>query len=120
MTVLVGGMRVLNANWDGSKHGVFTEPAGAADQRLLRQPARHGTKWQAADENQDVFDGYDRKTGEKKWTGSRVDLIFGSHSELRALCEVYGSDDGEEKFVQDFVAAWNKVMNLDRYDVKTA
>ena len=120
MTVLVGGMRVLNANWDGSHHGVFTERPEQLTNDFFVNLLDLGTKWQAADENQDVFEGYDRKTGEKKWTGSRVDLIFGSHSELRALCEVYGSDDGEEKFVQDFIAAWTKVMNLDRYDMTTA
>ena len=120
MTALVGGMRVLNANWDGSKHGVFTNRPEQLTNDFFVNLLDLGTKWQAADENQDVFDGYDRKTGEKKWTGSRVDLIFGSHSELRALCEVYGANDGEEKFVQDFVAAWNKVMNLDRYDLPKA
>jgi catalase-peroxidase len=120
MTALVGGMRVLNANWDGSQHGVFTNRPEQLTNDFFVNLLDLGTKWQAADENQDVFDGYDRKTGEKKWTGSRVDLIFGSHSELRALCEVYGSNDGEEKFVQDFVAAWNKVMNLDRYDLPKA
>jgi catalase-peroxidase len=120
MTALVGGMRVLNANWDGSKHGVFTDRPEQLTNDFFVNLLDLGTKWQAADENQDVFDGYDRKTGGKKWTGSRVDLIFGSHSELRALCEVYGANDGEEKFVQDFVAAWNKVMNLDRYDLPKA
>jgi catalase-peroxidase len=118
MTVLVGGMRVLNANWDGSQHGVLTDRPETLSNDFFVNLLDLGTQWKASDDSQQVFEGYDRTTGDKKWTGSRVDLIFGSHSELRALCEVYGSADGEEKFVHDFVAAWNKVMNLDRFDLE--
>ena len=116
MTVLIGGLRVLDANAGGSKHGVFTEPARRADQRLLRQPAGHGARSGSRPTPRGVFEGRDRKTGKAKWTGTRVDLVFGSHSELRALAEVYASADAKEKFVHDFVAAWAKVMNLDRFD----
>ncbi len=118
MTVLVGGMRVLGANYDHSKHGVFTERPGALSNDFFVNLLNFNTTWKASDSNSNVFEGRDRKTGELKWTGTRVDLIFGSNSELRALAEVYGCSDSQEKFLKDFVAAWNKVMNLDRFDLK--
>ncbi|HNR07811.1 MAG TPA: catalase/peroxidase HPI [Saprospiraceae bacterium] len=117
MTVLVGGMRVLNANFDQSKHGVFTKHPEALTNDFFVNLLDLNTGWNAISEAKDVFEGRDRKTGEVKWTGTRVDLIFGSNSELRALSEVYGSSDAKEKFMQDFVAAWTKVMNLDRFDL---
>ena len=117
MTVLLGGLRVLGANAGQSKHGVFTKQPGQADQRLLRQPARHEHGVAAGAGADDVYEGRDRKTKAVKWTGTRVDLIFGSHSQLRALAEVYACADAKEKFVKDFVAAWTKVMNLDRFDL---
>ncbi len=118
MTVLIGGMRVLNANYDGSKHGVFTKNPGQLTNDFFVNLLDLGTTWKATSEAQEVFEGRDRKTGELKWTGTRVDLIFGSNSELRAVAEVYGSENSEEKFIHDFVAAWDKVMNLDRFDLK--
>lgn len=118
MTVLIGGMRVLDANYDGSDHGVFTDQPGVLTNDFFRNLLDLGTTWKATSEEKQLFEGRDRKTGEVKWTGTRSDLIFGSDSELRALAEVYGSGDSEEKFVKDFVAAWNKVMNLDRFDLK--
>jgi len=117
MTVLVGGMRVLNANFGGSSHGVFTDTPGALSNEFFVNLLDMGTTWQATTEDEDVFEGRDRATGELKWTGTRVDLVFGSNSELRAVAEVYGCADSEEKFVRDFVAAWDKVMNLDRFDL---
>jgi catalase-peroxidase len=117
MTVLIGGMRVLNTNYDGSKHGVFSKRPGALTNDFFVNLLDMGTTWKATTADQDVFEGRDRKSGEVKWTGTRVDLVFGSNSELRALAEVYGSSDAGEKFVNDFVAAWNKVMNLDRFDL---
>lgn len=117
MTVLVGGMRMLNANFDHSKHGMFTDRPEALTTDFFVNLLDMGTTWKAVSDKEDLFEGRDRKTGKVKWTGSRVDLIFGSHSELRALAEVYASDDAKEKFVHDFVAAWNKVMNLDRFDI---
>ncbi len=117
MTVLVGGMRVLNANFDHSKHGVFTNRPEVLSNDFFVNLLDLGTKWAATSEAQDQFEGRDRVTGELKWTGTRVDLIFGSNSELRALAEVYACEDAQAKFVQDFVAAWNKVMNLDRFDL---
>jgi len=117
MTVLVGGMRVLNANVAQSQYGVFTNRPETLTNDFFVNLLDMGTEWKAASEAGDVFEGGDRATGELKWTGSRVDLIFGSNSQLRALAEVYGSDDSLEKFVHDFVAAWNKVMNLDRFDL---
>ena len=120
MTVLVGGMRVLNANCGGSPHGVFTNRPETLTNDFFVNLLDMSTAWKATSEDQDVFEGRDRATGERKWTGSRVDLIFGSHSQLRALAEVYASEDSREKFVHDFVAAWDKVMNLDRFDLARA
>ena len=117
MTVLVGGMRVLNTNVGQSKHGVFTQRPEALTNDFFVNLLDMGTEWKAVSDTKDLFEGHDRKTGEVKWTGSRVDLVFGSNSQLRALAEVYGSSDGQAKFVQDFVAAWTKVMNLDRFDL---
>ncbi len=117
LTVLVGGLRVLNANFGKSQHGVFTKRPEALTNDFFVNLLVMGTEWTAVSDAKDVFEGRDRKTGELKWTGTRVDLIFGSNSQLRALAEVYGSSDAQAKFVQDFVAAWNKVMNLDRYDL---
>ncbi len=118
MTVLLGGMRVMGTNFDGSAHGVFTDKPGALTNDFFVNVLDLGTKWSATSDAQDTFEGRDRKSGEMKWTGTRADLIFGSNSELRALSEVYASSDNKEKFVNDFVAAWNKVMNLDRFDIK--
>ena len=117
MTALVGGMRVLGTNFDNSSHGVFTENLGSLSNDFFVNLLDFGVTWKATSEGSDVFEGRDRKTGEVKWTGTRVDLIFGSNTELRAIAEVYGCDDGKERFVHDFVAAWDKVMNLDRFDV---
>ncbi|MEJ2544660.1 MAG: catalase/peroxidase HPI [Calditrichaceae bacterium] len=117
MTVLVGGMRVLNANYDQSKHGVFTNTPGKLTNDFFVNLLDLGTTWKATSQDEDVFEGRDRKTGKVKWTGTRVDLIFGSNSQLRALAEVYGSSDSQEKFIKDFVKVWNKVMNLDRFDL---
>jgi catalase-peroxidase len=117
MTVLVGGMRVLNANFGQSRHGVFTKRPETLTNDFFVNLLDMSTTWKATSEDEDVFEGRDRKTGEVKWTGTRVDLIFGSNSQLRALAEVYGSADAQKKFVQDFVAAWTKVMNLDRFDI---
>ena len=117
MTVLVGGMRVLNANVGKSKHGVFTKRPESLTNDFFVNLLDMGTEWKAISKDADVFEGRDRKTGDLKWAGTRVDLIFGSNSQLRALAEVYGSSDAKEKFVNDFVVAWNKVMNLDRFDL---
>jgi catalase-peroxidase len=117
MTVLVGGMRALGANFGGARHGVFTQRPGTLSNDFFVNLLDMGTEWKAASEAEDVFEGRDRATGEVKWTGTRVDLVFGSNSQLRALAEVYGSGDAQEKFVRDFVAAWDKVMNLDRFDL---
>jgi catalase-peroxidase len=117
MTVLVGGLRVLGVNTGGSKHGVFTKKPGALTSDFFVNLLDMGTEWKAASEAKDVFEGRDRRTGEVKWTATRVDLVFGSNAQLRALAEVYGSADAQEKFVRDFVAAWTKVMNLDRFDL---
>ncbi len=118
MTVLLGGMRVLNTNYDGSQHGVFTDRPETLSNDFFQNLLDLGTTWKPTSEEREFFEGYDRKSGEKKWTGTRTDLILGSHSELRAVAEIYGSEDSEEKFVKDFVAAWDKVMNLDRFDLK--
>ena len=117
MTVLLGGLRVLNTNFDGSKHGVFTKHPGRLTNDFFVNLLDMNTAWKATSEEQEIFEGTDRKSGQVKWTGTRVDLIFGSNSELRALAEVYASEDAKKKFVKDFVAAWNKVMNLDRFDL---
>ncbi|KAI2917524.1 hypothetical protein CBS63078_258 [Aspergillus niger] len=118
MTVLVGGLRVLNTNYDGSKHGVFTSSPGRLTNDFFTNVLDMNTAWKAKDGGRDLYEGTDRKTGQPKWTATRADLVFGSHAELRALAEVYGSSDGQEKFVKDFVSAWDKVMNLDRFDLK--
>jgi len=115
MTALVGGMRVLDTNTDGSKHGVFTEKPGTLTNDFFANLIDMGTTWKATSHAENAFEGSDRQTGEAKWSGTRVDLIFGSNSELRALAEVYACDDGQDKFVKDFVAAWDKVMNLGRF-----
>jgi catalase-peroxidase len=117
MTVLVGGMRVLNANFDQSQHGVFTRRPEALTNDFFVNLLDMGTTWKATSEADDVFEGRDRASGELKWTGTRIDLIFGSNSQLRAVAEVYGCEDSQELFLRDFVAAWDKVMNLDRYDL---
>jgi catalase-peroxidase len=117
MTVLFGGMRVLNINFDQSHHGVFTKTPGVLTNDYFVNLIDYNNAWSAADHSQNAFQGVDRKTGAVKFTGTRVDLIFGSNSELRALAEVYASDDAKIKFVHDFVAAWHKVMQLDRFDL---
>jgi catalase-peroxidase len=117
LTVLVGGMRVLNTNFDGSKHGVFTQRPGQLTNDFFINLLDMNTAWKAVSEDRELYIGSDRTTGQPKWTGTRADLVFGSNSELRAIAEVYGSADAQGKFVKDFVAAWNKVMNLDRFDV---
>jgi catalase-peroxidase len=118
MTVLVGGLRVLSANYAGGQHGVFTKRPEALTNDFFVNLLDMGTEWKASSPHAEVFEGRDRKTGEIRWTGTRVDLVFGSDSRLRALAEVYGSADGQKKFLKDFVAAWTKVMNLDRFDLQ--
>ena len=118
MTVLLGGMRVLGTNFNQSKLGVFTDRPEALTNDFFVNLLDLGTKWKAASGTEDLFEGSDRATGKLKWTGTRVDLIFGSNSELKALAEVYACKDAQDKFVNDFVAAWVKVMNLDRFDLK--
>jgi catalase-peroxidase len=117
MTVLVGGMRVLNANFRQSQYGVFTKRPETLTNDFFVNLLDISTAWKATSEDEGVFEGRDRATGKLKWTGTRVDLIFGSNSQLRALAEVYACGDSQEKFLHDFVAAWNKVMNLDRFDL---
>jgi catalase-peroxidase len=117
MTVLVGGMRVLNTNFGGSSHGVFTKRPEALTNDFFVNLLDMGTEWKPTAEDDSIFEGHDRATGELKWTATRVDLIFGSNAQLRALAEVYACDDAKEKFVHDFIAAWNKIMNLDRFDM---
>jgi catalase-peroxidase len=117
MTVLVGGMRVLNANFGQSRHGVFTKRPETLTNDFFLSLLDMGTEWKAVSDAKDLFEGRDRRTGEVKWTATRVDLVFGSNSQLRAVAEVYGSQDGQERLVRDFVAAWAKVMNLDRFDL---
>jgi catalase-peroxidase len=117
MTVLVGGLRVLGANHQQSPVGVLTSTPGSLTNDFFANLLDMGTEWKSTSEDAEAFEGRDRATGEVKWTGSRADLVFGSNSELRAVAEVYASDDAREKFVRDFVAAWDKVMNLDRFDV---
>jgi catalase-peroxidase len=117
MTVLVGGMRVLNANFGKSQHGVFTKRPETLTNDFFVNLLDMKTAWKATSEDEDVFEGHDRATGELKWTGTRADLIFGSNSQLRALAEVYACEDSQEMFLHDFIAVWNKVMNLDRFDL---
>lgn len=117
MTVLVGGMRVLGANYDNSDYGVFTDNVGVLSNDFFKNILDMTYTWSETSEAETHFEGRDRRTGELKFKGTRADLIFGSNTELRAVCEVYGANDGEEKFVNDFVAAWTKVMNLDRFDL---
>jgi catalase-peroxidase len=122
MTVLVGGMRALNANYKQSKHGVFTDRPETLTNDFFVNLLDMGTEWQAADSSSNgssakIYEGRDRSTGEVKWTATAVDLVFGSNDQLRAIAEVYACDDAQELFVRDFVAAWDKVMNLDRFDL---
>ena len=118
MTVLVGGMRAMNASVAQSQHGVFTQRPGALNNDFFVNLLDMGTDWKPVSKDADLFEGRDRTTGKVTWTGTRVDLVFGSNSELRALAEVYASADANEKFVRDFAAAWDKVMNLDRFDLR--
>jgi catalase-peroxidase len=115
--VLIGGMRVLDTNVGGTKHGVFTERPGSLSNDFFVNLLDMSTAWKPTSPDAELFEGRDRKTGQLKWTATRVDLVFGSSSELRALAEVYASSDGQQRFVKDFVAAWTKVMNLDRFDL---
>ncbi|MGL6267460.1 MAG: peroxidase family protein, partial [Chitinophagaceae bacterium] len=117
MTVLIGGMRVLNTNYNQSQQGVFTKTPETLSNDFFQNLLDLGTTWKASAASKDVFEGHDRVSGELKWTGTRADLIFGSNAELRAIAEVYGSEDSSGKFLKDFAAAWNKVMNLDRFDL---
>jgi catalase-peroxidase len=117
MTLLIGGMRVLNTNFEGTKHGVFTKKPEALTNDFFVNLLDMSTVWKATSNEREFFEGHDRATGAPKWTATRVDLIFGSNSQLRALAEVYGCADSQEKFIKDFIAAWNKVMNLDRFDL---
>ena len=117
MTVLIGGLRVLNANFEQSQNGVFTKQPEALTNDFFVNLLDMQTEWNASSEDENVFEGRDRSTGELKWTGTRTDLIFGSNSELRALAEVYACEDSQEKFLHDFIKAWDKVMNLDRFDL---
>jgi catalase-peroxidase len=116
LTVLVGGLRVLGANYDGSKYGVLTENPGTLTNDFFVNLLDLGTEWHATDDSQETFEG--TVNGSAKWTGTRADLVFGSNSELRAVAEVYASDDAQQKFVTDFAAAWHKVMELDRFDLR--
>ena len=117
MTVLVGGMRVLDANYNGLKHGVFTKNPETLSNDFFVNLLDMRTEWKAKGNSKEEFEGIDRKSGKLKWTATRADLIFGSNSELRSLAEVYASDDAKIKFIDDFVSAWDKVMNLDRFDI---
>jgi catalase-peroxidase len=117
MTVLIGGMRVLKTNVGGTQHGLFTKRPEALTNDFFVNLLDMGTEWKPLSKDSDVFEGRDRKTGKVKWTGTRVDLVFGANAQLRALAEVYGCKDSQGKFLQDFAAAWNKVMNLDRFDL---
>jgi catalase-peroxidase len=118
MTALIGGMRALDTNYDHSRHGVFTDRPGQLTNDFFVNLLDMSTEWKATSDEKELYEGRDRKTGELKWTGTRVDLIFGSNSELRALAEVYACSDGEEKLVHDFVAAWNKIMMADRFELE--
>jgi len=115
---LLGGLRVLNTNYKQSPQGVFTHRPEALTNDFFINLLDMGTEWKPVSDAAEEFEGRDRKTGEVKWTGTRVDLVFGSHAQLRALAEVYASSDAQDKFVKDFVAAWTKVMNLDRFDLR--
>lgn len=117
LTVLLGGMRALNANYDGSAHGIFTQRPGQLTNDFFINLLDMGTAWKSVGDNRELYEGFDRQTGKLKWTATRADLVIGSNAELRAIAEVYGSADGQGKFVHDFVAAWNKVMMLDRFDL---
>jgi catalase-peroxidase len=117
MTALIGGMRVLKTNYGNARHGLFTTRPESLTNDFFVNLLDMRTEWKPDSKESDFFEGRDRKSGAVKWTGTRVDLLFGSNSQLRALAEVYASSDGEKKFVQDFVAAWSKVMNLDRFDL---
>jgi catalase-peroxidase len=117
MTVLVGGLRVLGANADGSQHGVFTDHVGALTNDFFLNLVDMDTEWKPTSDARDAFEGRDLATGKVKWTATRMDLVFGSNSQLRALSELYAQDDAKKKFVTDFVAAWDKVMNADRFDL---
>jgi catalase-peroxidase len=116
MTVLLGGMRSLDVNFAGTRHGVFTDKPGTLNNDFFTNLLEMGTEWKESSAR-GIYEGKDLKTGKVKWTATAVDLVFGSHAQLRAFSEVYASDDAKDKFVRDFVSAWNKVMNLDRYDL---
>ncbi|HTG55330.1 MAG TPA: peroxidase family protein, partial [Niabella sp.] len=118
LTVLIGGLRVLNTNFDGSAHGVFTDKPRQLTNDFFVNLLDMNTAWKTASQDRELYEGTDRATGAAKWTATRADLVLGSNAELRAIAEVYGSSDGKDKFVKDFVAAWSKVMNLDRFDLK--
>ena len=120
LVVLVGGLRVLNTNWDGSSHGVFTKRPGQLTNDFFVNLLDMSTAWKATGADQELYDGVERKSGNKKWTATRHDLVFGSHAELRAVAEVYAQSDFQEKFKKDFAATWTKVMDLDRYDITAA
>lgn len=120
MTVLVGGMRVLNANTGQNQYGVFTDKPGTLNNDFFINLLNMSTEWKKSSETEGIYEGYDRKTGKLKWKATSVDLIFGANSELRAVAEAYATDDAKEKFIQDFVNAWVKVMTADRFDIKTA
>ena len=117
MTALIGGMRALNANAGGVEHGIFTDRPGTLSNDFFVNLLSMDTQWVRSEREAGIYEGRDRMSGDVKWTATPVDLAFGSHAELRAIAEVYGADDGSDKFVNDFVAAWTKVMNLDRFDV---
>jgi catalase-peroxidase len=117
MTVLVGGMRMLGTNHGGSGHGVLTEAPGTLNNHFFVNLLDMKTEWKPSENDEYLYEGVDRETGELKWTATAVDLVFGSNSQLRALCEVYASNDAQDKFIEDFVAAWTKVMDLDRFDL---
>jgi len=116
LTVLMGGLKAININFDGTKHGVLTSRPGQLTNDFFVNLLDMGTAWKAASADRELYQGSDRNTSEAKWTATRADLVFGSHAELRAIAEVYGSADGQHKFLKDFVAAWDKVMNLDRFE----
>jgi catalase-peroxidase len=120
MTVLLGGMRAMGANTGGSRHGVFTDRVGALSNDYFANLLDMSVEWSKANGEPGIYEGRDRKSGNVKWTATPVDLVFGSNSELRSVAEVYASEDGKKKFVADFVAAWSKVMTLDRFDISEA